>query len=130
MNRTDEEHYQQLEAMASDYPIQCVVIDPSAASMIETIRRHGKFRVRKAVNDVVPGIQTTARMLQDGTIKIFRGCKDAIREFGLYRWDDTKSVDTPVKENDHAMDDIRYFCHTILRRKVGREAYVPIYMRG
>jgi hypothetical protein len=43
---------------------------------------------------------------------------DAIREFGLYRWDEKKTVDSVVKENDHAMDDIRYFCSTIMRKKV------------
>ena len=63
-------------------------------------------------------------------MKIHSGCKACIKEFGLYRWDETKTEDTPIKDNDHAMDDTRYFCHTILRRKVGREAYVPIYMRG
>ena len=36
-------------------------------------------------------------------------CKDAIREFSLYRWDENKNSDAVVKENDHAMDDIRYF---------------------
>ena len=129
-NKTDEEYYTELEKLAGDLSIKSVIVDPSAASFIEVIRRHGRFTVKKAVNDVIPGILTTARMLQDGTVKIHRCCKDAIREFGLYRWDEKKPEDTPVKENDHAMDDIRYFCHTILRRKVGREAYVPIYMRG
>lgn len=129
-NKTDEEYYTEMEKLAGDLPIKSVIVDPSAASFSEVIRRHGKYRVKKAVNDVIPGIITTARYLQDGSIKIHRCCKDAIREFGLYRWDPDATKDQPVKENDHAMDDIRYFCYTILRRKVGREAYVPIYMRG
>lgn len=129
-NKTDEEYYTEMEKLAGDLPIKLVIVDPSAASFIEVIRRHGKYRVKKAVNDVIPGIITTARYLQDGSIKIHRSCVDTIREFGLYRWDPDATKDQPVKENDHAMDDIRYFCHTILRRKVGREAYVPIYMRG
>ena len=62
-------------------------------------------------------------------MKINRCCKDAIREFGLYRWDEKKPEDTPVKENDHAMDDIRYFCQTILRHKAGKEQYIPLYAR-
>jgi phage terminase large subunit len=36
-------------------------------------------------------------------------CEDTIREFALYRWDDKEGCDAPIKENDHAMDDIRYF---------------------
>ena len=44
-------------------------------------------------------------------------CKDAIREFGLYRWDDKAQEDKPIKENDHAMDETRYMAETILRHK-------------
>ena len=128
-NKTDEEYYTELEKLAGDLSIKSVIVDPSAASFIEVIRRHGRFKVKKAVNNVIPGILTTARMLQDGTVKIHRCCKDAIREFGLYRWDEKKPEDTPVKENDHAMDDIRYFCQTILRHKAGKEQYIPLYAR-
>ena len=128
-NKTDEEYYTELEALAGDLPVRAVVVDPSAASFIETIRRHGRFKVRKAHNEVVPGIMTTARMLRDGTVKIHRSCEDAIREFGLYRWDEKSTEDKPIKENDHAMDDIRYFCQTILRHKAGKPEYVPLYKR-
>lgn len=124
--RTDEEHYTQVEALAGDLPIKRIVIDPSAASFIEVIRRHKKFSVIKAKNDVMPGILTVARYLQDGTIKIHKQCKDAIREFGEYVWDEKATEDKPVKASDHAMDDIRYFCYTILRKKVGKEDYETI----
>lgn len=114
--KTDEEYYAELEKLAGDRAIHSVVVDPSAASFIACIRRHGRFSVRKARNDVLPGIRLTAAMLQTGVIKIGAGCEDAIREFGLYRWEEKGEVDKPVKENDHAMDDIRYFCSTIMRR--------------
>lgn len=113
---TDEEYYREIEKLAGDRDIRHVVIDPSAASFITCIRSHGRFSVRKAKNDVMYGIRLTAMMLQAGVIKIGADCKDAIREFGLYHWDDKGEVDKPVKENDHAMDDIRYFCATVMRR--------------
>lgn len=131
-NKTDEEYYSEIEKLAGDLPVKSVVVDPSAASFIEVIRRHKRFRVQKAVNDVIPGIVTTARYIQDGTIKVQRSCKDSIREFGLYRWDDKATEDKPIKENDHAMDDIRYFVMTILRhkvRKAGRPQYTPLLGR-
>lgn len=128
-NKTDEEYYTELEKLAGDLHIKSVIVDPSAASFIEVIRRHKRFTVKKAVNDVLPGIMTTARYLQDGTIKIHRSCKDEIREFGLYRWDEDSTEDRPIKENDHAMDDTRYFAMTILRHKVGKEPYIPLYAR-
>lgn len=116
--KTDEEYYQDLEALAGDLPIRYVVVDPSAASFIECIRRHGRFSVRKANNEVLDGIRLTSRLLKSDRMKIHRRCKDARREFGLYRWDEKQTTDKPIKENDHAMDDIRYFASTVLRRYV------------
>jgi PBSX family phage terminase large subunit len=112
---TDAEYYTALEELAGSHMIEAVVVDPSAASFIELIRRKGRFAVRKAKNDVLDGIRLTARLLGEGKLQIGAGCKDAIREFGLYVWDDKATEDKPLKTNDHAMDEIRYFCATILR---------------
>lgn len=124
-NKTDEEYYKEIEKLRDGLDIKSVIVDPSAASFIEVLRRHG-MAVRKARNDVLPGLMTTARFLQDGVIKIHRDCKDGIREFGLYRWDEKSTEDKVVKENDHAMDDIRYFCYTILRNKAYKSDYVSL----
>ncbi len=114
--RTDEEYYQALVELAGGLPITQVIVDPSAASFIATIRSHGLFSVRKAKNEVLPGIHLVATLLAGGVIQIGEGCRDAIREFGLYRWEEKGEQDRVCKENDHAMDDIRYFCATIMRR--------------
>ena len=44
-------------------------------------------------------------------------CRDAIREFGLYCWDERATGDRVRKEHDHAMDDIRYFAATVAARR-------------
>lgn len=116
--KTDEEYYEDIKALADGRNINCIVVDPSAASFIECIRRHGDYIVQPANNKVIDGIRTVSNMLASGVIKIHKSCEDAIREFGLYRWDEKKSEDAVIKENDHAMDDIRYFCYTILRREL------------
>ncbi|MCQ5130844.1 PBSX family phage terminase large subunit [Butyricicoccus faecihominis] len=113
--QTDEEYYAALEKLAGDRVIQDIVVDPSAASFIETIRRHGRFRVQKANNSVLDGIRHTARLLAAGKVQVAENCADSIREFGAYAWDDKAGEDQVIKENDHAMDDMRYFCMTILR---------------
>lgn len=113
---TDEEYYAEVEKLAGDKNIRHIIVDPSAASFIACIKKHGRFSVRKAKNDVMYGIRLTSAMLRAGAIKIGSDCGDAIREFGLYRWDEDSNEDKPIKENDHAMDDIRYFCATVLRR--------------
>lgn len=112
-SRTDEEHYSGLCCLAGDRKISKIVVDPSAASFIEVIRRHGKYRVISAKNNVLDGIRQVSTALKQGNIKICRNCSDSIREFGLYRWE-SGGRDVPLKENDHAMDDIRYFVSTVL----------------
>lgn len=115
--RTDEEHYAELERLTEGRYIRYVVVDPSAASFIETIRRHGKYQVVAADNDVLDGIRTTASLLNAGKVLIGSSCKATIDEFQAYCWDDKAKEDKVVKENDHAMDDIRYFVYTILARE-------------
>lgn len=116
--KTDEEYYSELKALAGDKIIQSVIVDPSAASFIETIRRHGSFSVRKADNDVISGIRTVASLLENDRLLFSEKCRDSIREFGLYSWDTGSEKDKVVKEFDHAMDDIRYFAKSVLWRMV------------
>ena len=65
--------------------------------------------MEKADNDVLAGIRTTAELLRQGKLVICRPCRDAIREFSLYCWDEKAVGDRVKKVHDHAMDDIRYF---------------------
>ena len=124
--KTDQQYYDELEKLAGDLPIDCLIVDPSATSFIALVRQNHRFKVRKAVNDVVDGIQKTAACLSNGKIKICACCERSIQEFGLYSWDDKAVEDTPIKENDHAMDAIRYFVNTmgIWRQK---SDYTPLW---
>ena len=106
--KTDEEYVAALTRLCGGVTVQRVIVDPSAASFIEALSRAG-FRVEKAENDVLRGIRLTASYLKSGRIRICRGCDDALREFYQYRWDDRADREAPVKQHDHAMDDIRYF---------------------
>ena len=127
-NKTDEEYADEIKKLIGEADVKSIIVDPSAASFIEVLRRRG-YMVRKANNDVTNGIMTTARFLQDGVIKIHRDCKDCIREFGLYRWDEKAADDRPIKENDHAMDETRYFAYTVLKNKAYRREYTPLWNR-
>ena len=114
---TDEEYYSELEKLVGDRYIQSVIIDPSAASFIECIRRHNRFMVKRAKNEVMDGIRVTSSFLASERIVFSPQCENSIREFGIYSWDDRPGEEKVIKEFDHAMDDIRYFCNTILRRE-------------
>ena len=113
--KTDQEYYTALEELAGDLPVEQVIVDPSAASFIALIRSNGRFCVRKARNDVLSGIRLVSSLLQAGRLGFMPCCADTLREFSLYSWMSDGS-DRPIKENDHAMDDIRYFCSTVMRR--------------
>lgn len=115
--KTDEEYYQDLVTFCEGRSIEAIIVDPSAASFIECIRRHGRYRVIPAKNDVTDGIRRVQTALRQGKILISPLCSATLKEFGLYRWDEKAGRDTPRKENDHAMDDIRYFVSTVLSQQ-------------
>ena len=106
--KTDGEYAAALAELAGGRPVRKVIVDPSAASFIELLRREG-WNVEKADNDVLAGIRTTAELLRKGKLVICDPCADAIREFSLYCWDERAEGDRVKKAHDHAMDDIRYF---------------------
>ena len=110
---TDEEHYDGLLKLCGGYDIECVIADPSAASFMECIRRHARFRVIPADNSVLSGIRRVSEALRQKKLMFSEKCIDTIREFGLYVWDEKNGCDSPLKENDHAMDEIRYLVNTI-----------------
>src|SRR5690606_30897701 len=124
--KTDEEYCDDLEEFIGSLSVIGVIIDPSAASFIAAVKKRGKFRVIHADNSVLDGIRNVASSLVDGSIKYNDCCKETIREFQSYRWDEKaaqRGEDKPVKENDHQMDGDRYFVQTVVKKKSG--VYFP-----
>ena len=114
---TDEDYAAALKNLAGERKITAVIVDPSAASFMEVLRRHG-WRVVKAKNDVLSGIRLTSDCLKSGRIVICEGCADILREMEEYVWDlGSPGKDRVVKEHDHAMDDMRYFVSTVLKEE-------------
>ena len=114
---TDEEYAAELQKLAGKRKITAVIVDPSAASFIEVLRRRG-WTVQKADNDVISGIRLTSDALKEGRIVICEDCRDCIREMDEYVWDlSSGGKDRVKKEHDHAMDDMRYFVSTVLGKR-------------
>ena len=122
---TNAQYLQRIQQLAGSHKIECVIVDPSAASFIAELR-NADFTVRKGKNAVVDGIRRVSSALQAEKLRFSPDCKNCIREFGLYRWDESCSEDRPIKENDHAMDDVRYFVNTIM----GEEASISRVIGG
>ena len=121
---TDAEYADALEKLAGGRPITAVIVDPSAASFIELLRRRG-WNVKKADNDVLSGIRRTSDLLKSGEIVICDTCTDCLRESEQYVWDLKAGKDAVKKEHDHAMDDMRYFAATVLSK-----AEAPVAVRA
>lgn len=115
--KTDAEYVADLKTLCGGTVPQKIIVDPSAASFIAALKNAG-FTVEKADNDVLSGIRLTADLLKSGKIVICRGCEDTVREFSLYSWDENSpGRDVPLKLNDHAMDEIRYFAAAISKEQ-------------
>ena len=112
--KTDAEYLRDLRALCGGRRVERVIVDPSAASFLAALRKAG-FPVKAADNRVLDGIRVTAGMLREGGIVICRGCTDCLREMELYCWESGKEA--PRKENDHAMDELRYFAMDLQREE-------------
>lgn len=114
----DEAYYKMMCDMIGDKKVTFIIVDPSAASFIEVIKKYGKYIVKGADNDVLDGIRVVTTMLNKDMIQIHESCENTINEFGLYCWDEESGEDAVIKENDHAMDSVRYYCYTFLRKRL------------
>lgn len=118
-NRTDNEgYYRLLKKLIGDIKIEYIIIDPSASSMIETIDKYAEWLVVRADNDVLNGIQDVTKYLNMGLLLFHESCKETFKEFDQYSWDEESGEDAVIKEFDHSMDMIRYFCRTALRAEL------------
>lgn len=117
VQKTDSEFADDLEGFTKGYKIRRVIVDPSAASFIAELKKR-KFNIKKAKNDVLDGIRFTASLLSECKIFFSEKCVNTIKEFNSYVWDEkaaNRGEDKPIKDNDHAMDAVRYYCYTILK---------------
>ena len=94
-----------LEEKYGTGPIYC---DPSEPENMDELSSNG-FKVKKAKNDVMPGISKVAS--KQNYIRVHRDCQNTINEFRSYQYKDNDK-EKPQKENDHLMDSLRYAIFT------------------
>lgn len=119
--KTDVEFSKDLAKWLGGIKVRAVILDPAAASFKAQLEKDG-YKVKNAKNDVLDGIRFVATLLNQGSIWIDASCTNLVKEFTSYIWDSKASErgeDKPVKEHDHALDALRYFAYTIIRRPSG-----------
>lgn len=92
--------------------VSYIFIDPSAAGLIEEMRRQlPHISIVSAKNDVKLGISRVQKFLSLKRLQISTDQKYLIKEMGIYQYD-PKSIESgkevPLKVNDHAQDAWRY----------------------
>ena len=122
VQKTDAEYADDLSEWLEDTKVKAVIVDPSAASFIAELRKRG-YSVLKAKNDVEDGIRLVGTLLNREKIMFSSSCVNTIMEFASYIWDEKaaeRGEDAPIKQHDHAMDAVRYFCYLILNNNVAK----------
>lgn len=117
IQKTDIEYAGDLQKFLDEIKVKAVIVDPSASSFIAQLKKLG-FHVKKANNDVLDGIRLVGTLMNQEKILFHESCENTIQEFASYVWD-AKAVergeDKPLKQADHAVDAVRYFCSTVLK---------------
>lgn len=112
--KTTSSYLKDFRDFISHKRIASITLDPSATPLIAEFEQAGLI-VTPADNSVLDGINLVGQYLANGGLYILDECEKTIEEFSLYSWDEvaqTKGIDRPIKEHDHAMDMLRYFIKT------------------
>ena len=105
--KTTQEVIEYLKTMGAN----CYYPDPAEPDRLEECRRAG-MNVREVSKDVTKGIDAVRTLMKNGKLKIWRGCPNLIGELETYTYKgktpDRNAPEEPIKENDHALDALRY----------------------
>ena len=105
--KTTEEIVEHVKALRTTkvYP------DPAEPDRNEIARKLG-LNVREVSKDIPAGINAVRELFKQNRLHIHSGCINLISELETYSYPDRKpdhnEEEKPIKENDHALDAIRY----------------------
>jgi len=102
---------EQIAEYAKLYRPTKVYPDPAEPDRIETLRSFG-LNCREVSKDIVAGVDRVRELFKQNRIHISPQGRNLIHELETYRYPDKKpdqnEQEKPVKENDHALDALRY----------------------
>ena len=138
-NQLESDVIHAAKEIVEEFDVESFVVDPSAAKLRAAMHA-SNLPVTPADNDVFGGIQQVQQrfaVADDGRprLTIDPMCKNVLRELETYEWSKNASglQDRPKKENDHAMDALRYACAyfdgTVVQPRI-RVAEEPVAARG
>ena len=105
----------QIAEQANLYKSTKVYADSAEPDRIEILKKAG-LNVRQVSKDIIAGVDHVRELFKQGRIHISPDCKNLIHELETYRYPDKKPEknedEKPIKENDHALDALRYALYT------------------
>ena len=108
-----------------DTKINKTFLDPSALGFKTELKKF-KIYPKPADNEVLAGIMKTAAIIAENRLFIHASCKNTLKEFSSYIWDEkaaTRGEDKPLKQNDHAMDALRYTLFSLEGKGAGLDSF-------
>lgn len=134
----DSEFYQtgktedEIAEIVASTNLNKVYPDPESPSSIKALKRRG-VNVREVVKNkdsIKNGINVIRELFKSGRLKINKNCINTIWELETYSYPEKKDLhneeENPIKENDHAMDALRYPLFMIEFRNQGTaHQFVP-----
>lgn len=102
---------EQIAEQAKLYKPTKVYADPAEPDRIEILKKSG-LNCRDVSKDIVAGVDRVRELFKQGRIHISPSAHNLIHELETYRYPEKKpdqnEQEKPVKENDHALDALRY----------------------
>lgn len=119
---------EQIAEQAKLYKPTKVYADPAEPDRIEILRKSG-LNCREVSKDIVAGVDRVRELFKQNRIHIASGCHNLIHELETYRYPEKKpdqnEQEKPVKENDHALDALRYALY--MTTPESQEAPDPVF---
>lgn len=116
---------EEIVEVAASYAGNCYYPDPAEPDRIEILKRK-RLNVMEVNKDVAAGISSVRNLLKQGKLHIHSSCVNLINEFETYSYQEKKAdknaPEEPVKENDHALDALRYALHMASHASAIRQA--------
>src|SRR3990167_710516 len=102
-----------VDGAVRQFGIKTIWADPSRPDPIRQMQATGlPVAAARKLREVNVGVQKVARLLERDRLKVLSHCRHTIKEFGLYRYPETKPEGKesrpPVDRDNHALDSIRY----------------------
>lgn len=120
----DKKRLARIKDLTEAYSIEVAVGDSEDPIAIEQLTRELPFRVDGAVkgkDSVMQGINLVKSAFHSGNLTVAERCVNLVDELEVYAWKLDKEgneTDQPVKENDDAVDSLRYFVTKVMNHKI------------